>query len=98
VVSAIGWSKVVGSGSSLVATPIISNTFPLGHPPELTRQVRMYAARKLHGTHRRQRSPESPDRVPAPDRGEARQRFLYHEPDWCMCPDLPVAGMGVDRT
>src|SRR5689334_24831746 len=93
-----GWSKVVGSGSNLVATPIISNTFPKGHPPNLSRQVMNYAARKLHGPHRPERAAESADRDSAPDRREARQRLLYHEPDRRLRANLSAAGMGVDRT
>src|SRR6185503_12934945 len=97
VVSGIGWSKVVGSGSNLVATPIISNAFPLGHPPMLSRQARFYAAGKLHGTYRCQRPPQSSNGISAADRREARQRLLYHEPHWRVRSSLPIAGMGVDR-
>jgi hypothetical protein len=42
-----GWSKVVGSGSNLVA-----NDHLVTFPGEATRQLsngRLYAARKLHG-------------------------------------------------
>src|SRR5690242_1677313 len=96
VVSGLGWSKVVGSGSNLVATPIISNTFP-----KATRQALLsganYAARKLHGANRCEGASESSDRVSAPDRREARQGFLYHKPDRRLRADLSAAGMGVDR-
>jgi CO dehydrogenase/acetyl-CoA synthase alpha subunit len=53
VVSGIGWSKVVGSGSNLVATPIIEQHFSF-RPPTKTplRQAMNYAARKLHGANR----------------------------------------------
>ena len=35
--------------------------------------------------------------IPAADRREARQRFLYHEFDRRLRSHLPAAGMGVDR-
>jgi len=51
-----------------------------------------------YGPHRPERAAQSADRVSAPDRREARQGLLYHEPGRPVRSDLSLARMGVDRT
>src|SRR6185436_21161899 len=61
-----GWSKVVGSGSNLVANDHFGN-----FSKEATRQFsngRRYAARKLHGPDRCEGSAKSADAVSPPHR------------------------------